>query len=925
MNKTGTPIKARENLRSAIIRVAPELSFRESSFKLGQLIRDTRGDAYAKVLGRTRKGSVINRRLSDVTDSAIKGLFEAGAWHYPEEARYLAVMAIGGYGRGALAPYSDIDLLFLHAPYARQKIKPLTDFILYALWDTGFTIAQCVHSPASAIAFAKEDLPGNTSFLDARMLIGEQSIVDDFRARYEKHRQQTVQQFVEAKLDEREQRLSEAHASRYQIEPDVKEGKGGLRDLQTIHWLARFTQGTANIPEHLQAGVFSDEEAVSYRKSLDFMWSVRVQMHDVRGRPDERLTLDIQPQIAERLGYKDRDHMPAAERLMKHYFITAAEVGRLTGVICASLEEAELKSPRLFVSSLFQSLNKGLFGASAKKIRPDEIGSAENFTLRNGRLDFVDHDAVTNNPVDLFRLFRIAGRAPACDIHPEALKTVASEAKFLRKEIIADLQIAKCFEAILLDTEETEDLLRDMTEASLLGGYFSIFGRLVGRMKYGLFRKYTLDEHTLKSIGVLINIMRGELKKEYPISSSIVHSADTVVPFFLIVALQESLEALPHLPEDRVAREVKKSISHLLQENDAIDDVVWVVLNHKLMASTAARRNIMEPKLVKSFCEQVGTAKRLDLLMVLTACRLHVLGLQSSDNWTRRDITVLYQAAKAWFEGGSTGLEQLLLKRRQTFRNKTARALSDWSVPELEKFFGRLTPAFFDGATPGSAARFAKLTREVDQTNGPGRSVVTFSDNGLVEVMVYSRDRAGLFASVAGTIASIGGTVRASSAFPVSSVGKGPDMAANIFLFRQEQEYSALDTERHHQSTGTLVGKFDAAIASLDTIDLQLTSRFGDRNRMFDVEAEVLFDQEASEDALIVEARGMDRPGLLYELSSALRDVGVSIKSAYVATYGELAIDTFYIQDLPGYKITDKRRQEVIRRRLLAVLERKDS
>ncbi|MCI5047658.1 MAG: [protein-PII] uridylyltransferase [Aquisalinus sp.] len=923
MNKSGTPIKARENLRSTIIRVAPELSFRESSFKLGQLIRDTRADAYHKVVSRTRKGGAINKRLSDITDSAIKGLYEAGAWHFPEEAQYLAVMAIGGYGRGALAPYSDIDLLFLHAPYARQKVKPLTDFILYALWDTGFTIAQCVHSPASAITFAKEDLSGNTSFLDARMLIGAESIVDDFRARYEKHRQQTVQQFVEAKLEEREQRLSEAFASRYQIEPDVKEGKGGLRDLQTIHWLARYTQGTANIPEHHEAGIFSDEEVASYRKSLDFIWSVRVQMHDLRGRPDERLTLDIQPEIAERLGYQDREHMPAAERLMKHYFITATEVGRLTGVICASLEEAELKSPRLFVSSLFQSLNKGLFGTSARKIRPDEVGSADNFMLRNGRLDFVDHAAVASHPVDLFRLFRIAGRAPACDIHPDALKTVASEAKFLAKATIADPQIAKCFEAILLDTEDTESLLRDMTESSLLAGYFPVFGRLVGRMKYGLFRKYTLDEHTLKSIGILIDIMSGALKKEYPISTSIVHAADSVLPYFLVVALQESLEALPHLSEDRVAREVRKSVKHLLQEKESIADVVWTILNHKLMAGTAARRNIMEPKLVQSFCEQVGNVKRLNLLMVLTACRLRVLGLQSSDNWTRRDITVLYEAARAWFEDGSLGLEKLLLKRRQAFRNQTARALSDWSVPELEKFFSRLSPAFFDGATPESAARFARLTREVDQSNGPGRSLVTLSDNGLTEVMVYSRDRPGLYASVAGTIASIGGTVRASSAFPVSPLGKGAEMAANIFLFRREQDHSQMDLQLRQQAIEALVCKFDAAVTSLENIDLQVLPRFGDRNRIFDVEAEVFFDQEASEDSLIVEARGMDRPGLLYELSSALRDVSVSIKSAYIATYGELAIDTFYVQDLPGYKITDKRRQEVIRRRLLAVLEQK--
>ncbi|WP_306252575.1 [protein-PII] uridylyltransferase [Parvularcula sp. IMCC14364] len=920
MSKSGGQKRASENLRTAITRIAPELSFRESSFKLGQLIRDTRSDSYAKVFNRTRKGEIINKRLSDVTDAGIKGLFEAGAWHFPEEARYLAILAVGGYGRGALAPYSDIDLLFLHAPYARQKIKPLTDFILYALWDTGFSIAQCVHSPASAVAFAKEDLSGNTSFLDARMLIGEQSIVDDFRARYEKHRQQTVREFVEAKLEEREQRLSEDHASRYQVEPDVKEGKGGVRDLQTIHWLARYTQGSASLPEHHEAGVFSDEEAASYRKSLDFMWSVRVQMHDLRGRADERLTFDIQPAIAERLGYQDRERMPAAERLMKHYFITAAEVGRLTGVICASLEEAELKSPRLFVSSLFQSLNKGLFGASAKRIRADEIGHTDNFALRNGRLDFVDHASVAQSPVDMFRLFRIAGRAPACDIHPDALKTVASEARFLDKATISDPEIATCFEAILTDTEDTESILRDMTEVSLLGSYFPVFGRLVGRVKYGLFRTYTLEEHTLKSIGILIDIMHEGLKKEYPISTGIILNAESVLPYFLAVALQEAHEALPHLSVDRVEREVRKSIRPLLADKARISDIIWVVTNHKLMAGTAARRNIMEARLVQSFCEDVGSVERLNLLMVLTACRLRVLGLQSSDNWTRRDITVLYEAARAWLENGNDGLEKLLLKRRQSFRNKTARYLNDWSVPELEKFFARLDPAFFDGATPLSAARFARLTKSVDQTSSSGKSIVTELDSGLTEVMVYSRDRPGLYASVAGTIAAVGGSVRASSAFPVTAVGKGVDMAANIFVFRRDEGRVAAAGESDSEALEKLTERFDEAITSPGEISLNVEPRIGDRTGMFEVAPEIIFDQDASEDSLIVETRGLDRPGLLYELSSALRDVSVSIRSAYVATYGELAIDTFYVQDLPGYKITDKRRQEVIRRKLKTVL-----
>ncbi len=910
---------SQSDLQTLLPELAADFSPTECSARLGQIIRAARHAVLKKNIGRPKKGLNTASLLADATDAAVKGLITAGSAVYPEEAQHLAIAAVGGYGRGVLAPFSDLDILLLHGPYAGQKIKPLLDYVLYALWDAGLNVAQSVHSPASALDFIKHDLTGCTSFLDARFLGGSERLFADFHRRYEKHRKQTIPGFVEAKLEEREARLTEGPASRFRVEPDIKEGKGGLRDLQTLHWLARYVYGGTGLLDHVKAGAFSEDELMSFERARSFLWSVRVQLHDIRGRADEKLSFDVQPEVARRLGYRNSDKMPAAERLMKHYFITATEVGRLTGVICASLEEAEVKRPRLVMPAMFGARRMTTPPRNSKRIQSDGLGGMSAFCMRGNRIDFVDHTTLVERPLDLFRLFRLAGSKPACEIHPAALKTVAEVSGAVHKAVLRDPDIATVFKSILLDAEKPESVLRDMAETGLLGRSLPVFGRLVGRVKYGLHRLYTLDEHALKAVGILINIYKGTTDKKYAVAAKILAAADDVVPFFTAVLLHEAREAFPHLDEERVAKEIRNSARFLVAEHD-VDDVIWAVMHYPVMADTVARRNVLEFSTIQGFCEEIGSAKRLEYLFILTVCHLSVVGLRAWDSWTRRDLTVLYDAAQAWFKGGMPHLNRFLHKRREDLRNKTARKLSDWSVPELERFFARLTPTFFESVTPDSAARFARMVREVDHSSRPGAASVRQLEDGRLELMVYSRDRPGLFAAIAGTIVSVGGVVRASTAFPIQPAYKGPDMAANIFVFRGQEGRSLIEGPDQEGALRALTERFEATVAGDFDLKLDMLPRIGDRRATFDVRSAVTLDQESSSDALVVEARGLDRPGLLYKLASALSESGISIRSAYVATYGEVAVDTFYLQDLPGYKITDKRRQETIKRKLLTVL-----
>ena len=900
---------------------AASASDRERSSVLGKLIRDAREQAISEALPKARRGVPLAEKLSALTDDAVTALYEAGSRVYPEEAKFLAVAAIGGYGRGKLAPYSDIDLLFLHTPRAEQKIKPLLDFILYALWDAGLAVSQFVYSPAMALDFAKEDHAGCTSFIDTRPLAGNERLTSEFITRFDKYRERTINEFVTQKLEERSARLVEDRASRYAVEPDIKEGKGGLRDVQTIYWLSRYAYGVRNVDDQVEAGVLTEEEAVQFRKAIEFFWSLRVHLHDIKGRADECLTFDVQPEIAERLGYHRRGKMEPAERLMKHYFLHAREVGRLIGVLSTSLEEAEFKTSRLFDSGIFNFRAKRGTTEKIRAIRQDEIGPADPFVLKGDRMNFVDPEGLEERPLDMFRLFRFAGRKPACEIHPDALQAVATAARHVSRKSMKTPEMALVFKQILLDTEEPVRVLRDMSEAGLLGQYLPAFGMLIGRMKRGLYRRYTLDEHVLKSLEILVKIRRGEAASDHPISSQIMQGTSDVLPFYLAVFMHETERAYPAQERGRVARRINSSIAHILKDADARAHVVWAVMNHRLMSRTSARRNVMDPQTVRRFAEEVQTQERLDLMLVLTICHLRVAGINSWDKWTRRDISVLYQATRAWLKGGEPALAEFMLRRRAVLRNKTARHLPDWSVTQLDNFFGRMASEFFEGVNPSSAARFAQLVREVDQSSIPGRAVVNPLADGMAEVMVYSRDKPGLFADIAGVIAMSGCAVRAATAFPVKALSKGPDMAANIFVFQGEEGVQTPEGPQISEAVQVLTERFNAAIAQTGPKSLNMVPRIGDRRHSFVRKSSVTLDEETSADCLIVETRGRDRPGLLYKLASALRDIGVSIRTAYIATFGELAVDAFYIQDMPGYKITDKRRQEVIRRALMKVLE----
>ncbi len=860
----------------------------------GRLLRETAPVIRREAVSETDRGDQAVKRIARGVDEIIKALFKLA----PAAVGDAAIVAVGGYGRRELAPYSDIDLLFLHHPLVEAELQPLMDFMLYPLWDSGFKVGHSVHTPKSAVQFAKDDMIGRTAFLDARYLCGSRKLFDEFHGGYEKLRRRTQSQFVAAKLAEQDERQTRAGETRYLVEPDIKEGKGGLRDLQTLRWLYKYVYGGGIGENKAIDKILDATERRALAKAERFLWSVRIHLHDLRGRADEKLTFDIQPEIAARLDYADRSNMTAAERLMKHYFVNTVEVGRLTRILCARLEEERAKRLPHFPALL------------PKALQSDEAPGKPNIRIRHGRLDFDSAARARRQPRDLFRLFRAYSKKPKIDFHPDALAIVAEQVPNVTSDVRRDPVVAKIFAGVLTDSADPVRVLRIMTETGLLGKYIPAYGSIVGRIDYGLYRRFTIDEHVLRSVGVLTRIRAGELADDHPIAAGILANAKDPLLFYLAVLLHEALWSLKDKSPEKCESLVERVTKRLGLGPEEAALAGWAAAHHALMFRTAERRNLTEIDSISAFARKVSSRDRLDLMLVLSVCNLRVVGLHSWDEITRRQLTELYQATAAWFDDGEAALEKRFAERAKLARKVTKTRLSDWSNEEKDNFLGRLNDAMLRSVDPDIIVRFAHLTRAAEQDKADSAVTVTPRDGDL-EAIVYADDRPGLLADLAGAVAATGLSVRSVQALTTED-GKALDVFA-------VQSVDDGDIDGADQGRRLHAGLLAAARAAPEKPPV-LRRRLGDRRSIFSVAPQVRIELAASEDATVIEAEGLDRPGLLYELASALADLNVSIASAHIATYGERAVDAFYLRYPGGRKIDDPKTLAQIEKRLMDVL-----
>jgi [protein-PII] uridylyltransferase len=874
-----------------------------------------RGRMIAKERLESGGGGVETARLlAMVADEVITALYDFTTVHMirarnPTEGERLALMAVGGYGRGALAPFSDIDLLFLRPYKQTAHTESVIEFMLYALWDLGFKVGHASRTVDECLKQAREDFTIRTSLLEARRLCGDEALARDLKRRFLKELQiGTGAQFVAAKLKERDDRHAKAGSSRFMVEPNVKEGKGGLRDLNTLFWIAQYLHPSDEPTELVRLDEFTGRELKAFLRAFDFLWAVRAHLHFATGRAEERLSFDLQPEIARRMGYGDSQHgeTPAVERFMRHYFLIAKQVGALTRTFCAKLEEEEAKSRPQGLSRFLPRL-----GGQGRRRR-----LAEGFHLDGGRLSVDGPEVFQNDPVNLLRLFRLADQGDY-DLHPDAFAEVTRALHLITPKVRRDPEAVAAFLDVLARGRNPRRTLALMNEAGVLGRFIPEFGRIVAQMQFNMYHSYTVDEHTLRAVGVIADIKAGKLVEDHPLAVQIFPLIQDSEALLLAMLLHDTGKGGEGGQERAGARAARLACERMGLQPARVELVGWLVEHHLLMSDVAQKRDISDPRTIADFAKVVENPERLRLLLVLTVADIRAVGPGVWNGWKGQLIRDLYGLTEALFRGGRGSDPATLLRQEQKASADRAREIlcaeTYPSDPWIEEWARQMEDAYFNAFSTDEHAAHYQLARK---SAGPARasaSARVLASQNATEVAVAARDRRGLFADLAGCFAAHGANV----------------VGARVYTSTAGQ---ALDVFKLQTATGEPFGADNPMVLGRLTEALEVTAR-GEakppaprrpldpgRTAAFAVPSTVSVDNEASEAATVVEVSGRDRPGLLEVLARILADRDLQLISAHIDGYGERVVDAFYVTR-NRHKLRSPRAINELKQVLIAALE----
>ena len=827
-------------------------------------------------------------------DQLLRLLFDAIVTHIhpinnPTAAERLSLIAVGGYGRGEMAPYSDVDIGFVTPYKPTAWTEQVIESMLYVLWDLGLKVGHSSRSIDETVRMARADLTIRTALLEARFIWGDRETFDTTQRRFmDEVVRDTGRAFVAEKLAERDARHKLMGDSRYVVEPNVKEGKGGLRDLHTLFWIGKYMNRVHSVAELVDVGLLTRAELSQFQRAENFLWAVRCHMHMVSRRAEDRLTFDLQIEVARRMGFTERRGRSEVERFMHLYFLTAKTVGDLTGVFLAHLDDQLAKRGRRYLPSFFN--------------RPRKL---DGFVLDRGRITVPDDDFLRADPVRMIEIFALADKH-GLEIHPNAMRALNRDAVLINYKVRNDPRANALFLGVLTSPRDPQTVLRWMNEAGVFGRFVPDFGRVVAQMQIDMYHHYTVDEHTIRAIGLLAQIEKGEFREEHPLSTAIIHKINSRRVLYVAVLLHDIAKGRGG-DHSVLGAEIARTLCPRLGLTAAeTETVAWLVRWHLLMSATAFKRDLADFKTIMDFCEIVQSPERLRLLSLLTVVDIRAVGPGVWNSWKRQLLNDLYEAAEEVLRPGYKQrgrLERIEAKRRALGERL---GLEEAALEALAQRF----PQSYWIAEPDDVLEHN--ARHLLAAGDATLSIAAqpYPERGATLVTVYAADHPGLFYRIAGAIHLAGGNI----------------IDARIHTLR---DGSALDNFLVQDPFG---GTFDSA-EQLQRIEKAIHEALDNRQKLmkgldkrplsrtraeaFEVAPQVIIDNKASNRFTVVEVMARDRPALLASLAYALFQSKLVVHSAHVPTFGERAADSFYVTDLLGDKVESKTRLATIERRLL--------
>lgn len=839
-------------------------------------------------------GKVMNllANQTKLIDSLLSGLYE----NLADENHKIAVVAVGGYGRGEMFPYSDIDLLFLYDNNNEQEAANIVESLLYILWDLGFKVGQAHRTTQQTLQLAEHDITIRTNLLDSRIICGDLKLYEEFQQRFnEEIIKSKISEFIEAKLSERDQRHQRYGDSRYMLEPNVKEGKGGLRDAHTIGWLTRAAYDLSSNSELVEKGLVRRDDYRAFEQARLFLCKVRAHLHYIAERPEERLTFDYQSRLATAMGYGHPNVNRSIERFMRRYFGAVRTIGSSTRIFCALLEDSKKRNPRRSLASLWYMK----WNLSGFKI------DGQRLTVRNDNV-------FEKSPIMMIELFRVAQQHDL-QIHPHALQLISQHIHLIDHKLMNDAKANQLFLEILLSPKGAEYTLRQMSEAGVLGRFIRDFGRIIGQTQFNMYHVYTVDEHTLVAIGILHNIEAGKFKDDLPLASDIIHRIRLRHVLYVSLFCHDIAKGRDgdhSILGEKIATRLAHRLGFTAEE---VQTVGWLVRNHLLFTQVATKRDFNDPKTIVDFVAAVQSPERLKLLLVMTVADIRAVSPAAWNAWKGVLLRELYSRAE---QAMGTGKVELGQRQTNNLHDDLHRLLIGWSDEELENYLQQGNSSFWASVPIERHAEIARMVRQSEIIERPILIDTQHNyERSITEITICTFDQAGLFSMIAGAMSLAGANIINAKIFTLKN-----NIAVEIF---QLQDLNGDVFDRPDR-----LAKMSVYVEQVLSGDLDIMEAFASRNSRYQktrgkslaLMGQVLVDNEASNLHSIIEITGRDRAGLLYDVTKSITDMGLSIVTAHISTYGMQVADVFYVKDNFGMKIEHDSKIKKIQEKLLGVI-----
>lgn len=805
----------------------------------------------------------------------------------------ICLMATGGYARRELYPHSDIDLLFLYEG-ERLPDERFIQSVLNPLWKLGLRVGYACRNLHESLSLALGDHTILTALIDARHLAGSQEVCDQFQQAWLAAIPAQREQFVQDKLQERQRRIQKYGDSRYLLEPDIKQAVGGLRDLHMLYWLARYYYQAPSVKALVEQQILHAQEYADYRKSYGFMATVRIALHLLSGRGDERLSFDRQVEISDWFGFRSHKRHAPVERFMKRYFQTVRKVGSLTRLFCALIEDASS-----------QELHKAEFQG---RLSPQET---EHFTCQGVRLAFRQPCDLTQNPWLMLELFATA-QEHLLSIHPSALREVSHHLSLIDRAFIHHPRPNAVFLKMLLSPKAPDQTLARLNEAGVLGKFIPDFAYLVGQIQYDRYHVYTVDEHTIRVIGTIHAIEQGQLDKELPLATEVIHRIHAREALYLAALCHDIAKGRGGSHEKRGVRITRKLGKRFGLDEATIELAAWLVEQHLLFSHTAFSRDLADPQTILDFVEQVQSPERLRLLLVLTVADIRGVGPAIWNGWKGALLRDLYDRAELEMAlpSGATTREAAI----QRVKALLADQLHDWPAPARESLLQEPSEHFWLGVAEEYHAEAAHLIYQQRQSPEPMRYAYEIHHfESITHLRLVLANRPGLLYSLAGCLSLMKARIVSISSATLQ------DGLALILLDIQDNWYQAYEDS---EALDSLRDALLAAFADPERFHEKLRTRRLQASRLKSLPhaPSVYVHQALSATHTVIEVNATDRIGLLADITGLLSTLRLRILSSKITTYGDRAVDVFYVTDEQGHKLVDEKAITQLKEALLAML-----